>query len=203
VLTPKAYLPVILTCLVLVFLSACSSVSGIKHVQWTEDLRLSNGRTIVINRLEEYRSVSDVGAGFRSGWLLERSNISAELPGSPARNATWQGSLRPVVLDELHGIVYLVGVPANGRAREEWKLPPHELYAALRLRGDGWERISLEELPSSLQPNLFASSYALFITQDKSSGEHVNLELKRQLDSDPQLDRRYQSIIRIPAPQPK
>jgi len=190
--------------LVLMRLSACATAAGEKYIEWTEDVRLGDGRMIVLKRSEEYRHVVDAGAGFREGWLLEQSNISAELPQPVARHILWRGSLRPVVLDvQPDGTVFLVGVPASGQARHDWKLPRNELYAVLRLNGETWERVPLELLPAGIQPNLFASSYQLFITEGKSSGRHVDLKLKSELDSNPQIDKRYRTIIRIPEPQRK
>lgn len=188
-----------LVVLALVHVGACATAAGEKRIEWTEDARLSDGRVIVVTRAEEYRHIVDVGAGFREGWLLEQSDISAELPRPIQRRVTWRGSLQPVVLDlQPDGTVYLVGVPASGKARHDWKLPRNELYAVLRLNGDWWERVPLEQLPAAIQPNLFASSYRLFITEGKLSGRHVDLKLKGELDSNPQIDRRYKTVVRLP-----
>ncbi len=185
--------------LALIYLSACASAAGEKRIEWTEDVPLGDGRVIVLKRAEEYRQVVDAGAGVRQGWLLEQTDISAELPQPLGRRISWRGSLHPVVLDlQPDGAVYLVGVPANGRAALEWKLPRHELYAVLRLNGDKWERTSMDQLPTTVRVNLFASSYQLFITEGNQSGRHVDLELKRRLDSNPQIDRRYRTIVRVP-----
>jgi len=190
--------------LLLTHLNACASLSGEKRIEWSEDVRLGDGRMIVVKRSEEYRHVVDAGAGFREGWLLEQSDISTELPQPIGRRVSWRGSLRPVVLDlQPDGTVYLVGVPASGRAIHEWKLPRHEFYVVLRLRNETWDRVPLEELPASIQPNLFASSYRLFIREGNPSGRHINSKLKSELDSNPQVDKRYKTIVRIPAPERK
>ena len=179
--------------------SVVASPANIKRTDWTEDARLSDGRVIVVKRANEYRMVADAGSGFREGWLLERCEISADLPSPIVRRIEWRGSLQPVVLDlAMDGMVYLVGVPPNGRAVHEWKLPRHELYVVLRFEGGDWKRTAVDQLPASLQPNLFISSRELFIRQGKPSGHHVDLKLKSELDSNPQIDKRYRTIIRIP-----
>lgn len=190
--------------LLLLVLASATACAQTKRLAWTEDVRLGDGRMIVVERTEEYRHVVDAGAGMREGWLLEQSDIGADLPKPVGRRVSWRGSLRPVVFDvQPDGAVYLVGVPASGQARHDWKLPRNELYAVLRLTGDKWERVALEQLPAAIQPNLFASSYQLFITEGRSSGRHIDLKLKTDLDSNPQIDKRYRTIIRIPEPQRK
>jgi len=178
-----------------------ATVPEVKRIEWTEDVRLSDSRTIVVKRVEEYRKVVDVGAGLKEGWLLEQSDISAELPQPIGRRISWRGSLHPVVLDvQAEGAVYLVGLPPNGRAMSEWRLPRHQLYVVLQLKGENWERISVEQLPESMQPNLFVSSYELFIRRGAPSRGHVDQKKKGDLDSNPQIDRRYRTIVRLPAP---
>lgn len=56
-----------------------------KHYEWTEDVQLSDGRVIVAQRLEEYRRVMDVGAGFQSGLLFQSSVITVDLPAPALR----------------------------------------------------------------------------------------------------------------------
>lgn len=178
-------------------LGACASM---KTVEWTEDVKLSDGRTIVVQRANEYRRVMDVGAGFQRGWNLERESITADLPPPVGRQVTWQGLMSPIVLEVLHGgEVYLVGVPTP-IGRNEWRVPRHELYVAFKLVGGEWKRIALTEVPESLGPNLFVSSYTYFIEQGARSGTHVDRSIKEKLDSNPQIDRRYRTLIRLPDP---
>jgi hypothetical protein len=180
---------------------AAASAPVAKRTEWTEDARLGDGRRIVVKRADGYRRVVDAGSGFREGWLLEQCEISAELPAPVERRIEWRGSLKPVVLDiGADGAVYLVGVPPNGGAMHEWKQPRHELYVVLRFNGSDWRRIPLDQLPASLQPNLFISSRELFLAQGKPSGRHVDPKMKAELDSNPLIDRRYKTIVRLPIP---
>jgi hypothetical protein len=182
-------------------LGACSSE---KKVEWTEDVKLSNGRMIVVNRYEEYRRVTDAGAGFRVGWLFQKSRIAAELPAPIQRKVSWEGTLQPLVLDiQPDNIVYLVCNVATGAGRTEWQVPMHELYVVFRLTNEGWQRISLADLPPSVQPNLLGSTETLFIWRKERSGIHVDLKLKQELDSDAQTPKRLKSIVRSPAPEAK
>lgn len=171
-----------------------------KKVEWTEDVKLSDGRMIVVQRSEEYRRVMDVGAGFQRGWLFQRSTITADLPAPVNRKVSWEGSLKPLVLDIQPGnAIYLVCVVSTGAAEIEWKVPRHEFYVAFRLANDGWQRIPLADLPLSVQPNLFASTYTLFIKRDERSGIHIDLKLKSDLDSALPASDRLRTIVRLPA----
>jgi hypothetical protein len=185
-------------------LGACSNE---KKVEWTEDVKLSDGRMIVVNRYEEYRRVTDAGAGFRVGWLFQKSRITAELPAPIQRKVSWEGNLIPLVLDvRPDKSVYFVGWVATGAGMIEWKVSRREHYVVFRLTNEGWQRIPLVELPLSVQPNLLGSTERLFISGKGRSGMRVDLKLKEELASDPAIDAEIKSIIstiRRPMPAPK
>lgn len=182
-------------------LGACSSMH---HFEWTEDVKLSDGRMMVVKRTEDYRRIVDAGAGFQQGWLLQKSSITAELPTPIKRKVFWEGSLFPLVLDiQSDHSVYLVCVPSSGAAQTEWKVPDHEFYVSFRLTQDNWRRIPLADLPTSVQPNLAPSGYEFFIRREMQSGIHVDLKMKSELNSRPALSKHLKTIIRLPAPTPK
>lgn len=175
-----------------------------RHFEWTEDVKLSDGRMILVKRTEDYRRIVDVGAGFQKGWLFQKSTISAELPAPIQRLVSWEGSLKPLVLDiQPDGSAYLVCRVATGAARTEWKIPDHEFYVPFHLKNENWQRIPLSELPTSVKPNLLGSSYTLFIDRETFSGVHVDLKLKKELDSNVRASKKIKSIVRLPPPTPK
>jgi hypothetical protein len=175
-------------------MGACAET---KQIEWTEDMRLSDGRTLVVQRYEEYRRVTDPGAGFRVGWLFQRARISAELPAPIQRKISWEGNLKPLVLDIQPGnFVYLVGRVATGAGRTEWKVPDHEYYVIFRMTNEGWQRIPIAELPLSVMPNLLGRTSTLFIDRQARSGIHVDLELKKELDTDIRTPKVIKSIVR-------
>lgn len=178
-------------------LGACATV---RTVEWTEDVKLSDGRTIVVERANEYRRVMDVGAGFQRGWNFERASIAADLPPPVGRRVSWQGLMSPIVLDVLNdGEVYLVGVPTPAGS-DEWRVPRHELYVAFKLVAGEWKRIAIADMPETLRPNLFVSAGTYFIKQGAGSDTHLDLPIKEKLDSNPLIDRRYRALIRLPNP---
>lgn len=190
--------------LVLITMPMIGACSSERHFEWTEDVKLSDGRMILVKRTEDYRRIMDVGAGFQQGWLLQKSSITAELPAPVQRKVSWEGSLFPLVLDiQSNNSAYLVCVPSSGAAQTEWKVPDHEFYVPFRLAQEGWQRIPLADLPTSVQPNLAPSGYEFFIRREMQSGIHVDLKMKAELNSDPNLVKTLKSIIRFPSPTPK
>lgn len=182
-------------------LGACSSM---RQFEWTEDVALSDGRTIVVQRTSEYRPVMDVGAGFQRGLLFNKGSITADLPPPISRKVSWEGSLSPLALDIVgpDNAAYLVCDLATGAGRNEWKVPPYEFYVAFRLGDQGWQRIPLAELPLSVQPNLFVAEYSLFIRRrfGDEIPEHISTVFKKQYQSKIGLDKTLTSIIRLPTP---
>ena len=166
--------------------------------QWTEDVALAGGQRIVADRRAVFEATNDLLGARGSGWLFKESSIAAELPAPIAKRVSLEGRLAPLVLDISDGVAYLIGVP-TAVGEDQWKVPRHELYVAFRLGGEGWQRIPLRDVPESLRPNLLASVRTLFVDRD-SATRHVTLDLKSKLDSRPELDRRYKTIIRLPAP---
>lgn len=185
---------VLLALLVLPLLGGCSNL---RHVKWTEDVRLSDGRSIVVERRERYRMVMDVGAGFQYGPLFDRSWISGELPAPIKRKVAWEGTLVPVLLDILPEGAYLVATPGAHAGRVEWQIPSGEYYACFRLADAGWQRISLAELPMSAKPNLFGSAEE-FLDGRAEPQSHVSEEYKLKWQRDAALSSRYKKILRQP-----
>ena len=81
-----------------------------KKVEWTEEVELSGGKVITVQRMTEYRSVMDVGAGFDRGYLFDNASISADLPAPVSRKVYWAGrGLSPRLIDVMpNGVAYLV-----------------------------------------------------------------------------------------------
>lgn len=174
-------LPALFLMTIVPMLGACSNM---RHYEWTEDVQLSDGKMVVVQRSEDYRQVTDIGAGFQTGPLFQKATISAQLPRSSARRIEWTGSLSPIVLDELPGgDIYLIGHAMTGAGQNEWNLGWHGVYVAFRLTDDRWVRVPIEQIPESVQPNLLPNGYDLFFKRKAESGVHVDLQVKKDLIS--------------------
>lgn len=181
---------------------ASAGCSRYKDVQWTEEVRLSNGQIVIAEREDRYRRVMDAGAGFQVGWLYERGSVRTSLPAPIGQTVQWEGTLRPILLDVIGGnTVYFVAVPGSGAAREEWNLPRDEKYIVMVLDGKNWKRISLEQLPIEAKPNLMANTRIFFEESDGvrlRPSRKIDLSTKTKVDSDPRIVKHLTSIVRPP-----
>jgi hypothetical protein len=182
--------------LLLLFATACAGAGGRdarKVVEWKEQVQLSTGQVIVIERGARFR-VSDPGTG-RLGWLFDDAWLQMDLPG--AGSARWEGSLEPLVLDVTpEGRWFLLGVVGAYRGWKDYGLPEQKRYVAFEFSGKTWQRIPFARFPEQFTPNLLASLHATFAATAESSGLLVTLEMKRRIDSRPTLDRPYRTIDR-------
>lgn len=171
-------------------LAQCSSDPE-KTVHWEEEVALSNGVTVVINRTQIYRRVGEPGQG--SGWLFDRASLVAKLPGND--DVQWSGQLQPLVLDfGPDKQTYMLLTVQTYRGRSEYEVPQGIDHVAFKKSEMGWVRIPLEDFPTTLKPNLLASTYLLFIDKNEPSGTRVTILAKRQLDSRATLGEPYKGL---------
>ena len=168
-------------------LMACSDT---KTINWREEVKLSNGQVIVVQRSEEYRLV---GEDIVSRWLFSRENIEAILPTPTSTKVVWDGRLKPIAIDVAKdGVIYLVTVVATAQGAREYSVSDDVNHVAFKYAGpDHWERIPVESVPHEIRPNLLAMTHTLFIEQKYSTGKVIDLSLKQRIDSDPRLVEKY------------
>lgn len=185
---------------VLSMLPLVEGCSNMRHFEWTEDVQLSDGRIIVVQRSEDRRRIVSPGDGFKEGWLFQRASIKAALPSPIDRTMIWEGSLSPLALGiQDDGAVYLVCIVPTRAAELEWKVSRYDFYVIFRLIKDAWQRISIAELPASIQPNLLSGVYD-FIERGAHSGIHIDLKQKGELTARLRASDPRRTIIRAPHP---
>jgi len=177
---------------IVVYLLGCSSEKE-KTVQWEEDVVLSSGAAVVVNRTQSYRRVSEPGQS--SGWLFDKASITARLPGK--EQMQWSGQLQPLVIDlGQDKEIYLLATVETYRGLREYGVPEGVYHVAFRQNDAVWERIPLNSFPTHLRPNLLASTYDVFIKRAAPSGSRVTVPAKRELDSRATLNERYKGLKR-------
>jgi hypothetical protein len=189
-------------CVTVVF--AVVGCSGLRQIEWTEDVQITGGGLGLVHRVQVYRSVMDMGAGFERGWNFEYEQLSATRMPYARGEVNWKGTthLIPLVLDVIEGRMYLVTL-AGPAAQDQYRLPRTERYVVFRWVDDNWLRIPFDDLPLSAKPNLFVSQYKYFLQSRAPAGNHINLELKKKWDSNPLISEGYRSIVRFPKSEPK
>lgn len=155
------------------------SGAGMKEIHWQEQVRLTTGEVIVVERGEKLRRV---GQGFENGWLFDEGWLKAKLPG--VGETRWEGTISPLVLDVTSkGKWYLLGITTAYRGHEDYKLPEHKRYVAFTLTGGAWQRVPFTEFPPEFQPNLLGNANRLFIIEGTPRGTMVGFEAKKRVDS--------------------
>ena len=168
---------------ILIPLTACSDM---KTINWREEVKLSSGQIIIVERSQDYRLVGEPGAG--TGWLFDYAHIRAVLP---IRNVDvmWEGRLQPLAIDvSQDGTIYLVAVAATYAGEKEYALPEGTHHVAFKYSGSSkWQRIPIESVPHEFRPNLLAAVHSLFIKQKFVTTNIIDLVLKGKVDSDPRI----------------
>lgn len=187
--------------LVLPLTGGCAS--GLKKFEWTEDVKLMDGRQIVVKRMTEFRARMSAGDGFKRGWLFNNASLSADLPAPVSRKVEWNGrGLSPFILDVMSdGRVYLVCSVQTGEGSNIWKVPQHEYFVSFRLEGEQWHRIALSDLPPEIKrANLLTMIDTVFIypsTWDPPS-KHIDLKRKQEVATQYAREPRSREIVVYP-----
>jgi hypothetical protein len=172
-------------------LPACGSNE--KEITWKEQIRLWNHGTVVVERSQQYRGVSEPGRG--AGWLFNYAKLKANLPGRSGEIA-WQGAAQPLVLDlDTREQIYLVATMESSRSLREYAVPEGTWYVAFRLEGDTWTRIAIDAVPPDLRPNLLAAVHRVFLgKQAQPSGSLVTMGVKEQAHREATLPEHYRRL---------
>lgn len=175
--------------------TGCAALGDTRRVSWTEEVRLSTGEVIRIERWEQQELVAEPFQ--KPGWIFRRAGLKARLPVAGLGELTWEGTLTPLALDlGPDGAVYFVGVADTIRAQREYRAPPQEIHLAFRLGRAEWDQIKLHELPRDLRPNLLANT-SRYIAEKRPLVEPlVTLQMKSSLDSVSGLWEAYKAIPR-------
>jgi hypothetical protein len=173
---------------VLIPLTACSQM---KTITWREEVKLTNGQIVVVERTAKFRNV--YAGGTSNGWLFQHASIKAVLPPLN-KEVVWEGGLNPLALDVAkNGEIYLVATVETSQGRADYSLS-HGNHVAYQYGLDGqWIRIPVETVPHEMHPNLLIDDATLFIYHGHSTSEVLALALKEKLNTENAYDERYRS----------
>jgi hypothetical protein len=137
-----------------VSMSAYAELFGFGGTSWKEEALLHDGRKIIVERSQTRGGRHEIGQEVPINSL----KISFTLPESH-KAITWDttigmndsdSSLKPLALDVVKGVPYLVTVPLICHNYNKWGRP-NPPYVYLKYDGKGWQRIPLEEFPTEIK----------------------------------------------------
>ena len=163
----------ILTVLLLAFLSACSRTEG-----WKEDVLLSSGETLAVERRETHKP----DAFFQPGLgPIAATELVADIPPYGVVSYKVEGGDYPLLLDKVDGKLW-VAFPVSDEASCERYGNPLESVVVMTYAGKKWTQVSLALSPPDLRVNLDQTD-RWFRPNDGTGRQlprpHVTLEAKR------------------------
>jgi hypothetical protein len=172
----------------LVVAAGCEQLTGHAVRDWSEDVALDDGRTVLIERHVEFDSSNSLaGDAYSSRETKSRITFQGELASLPP----WDVPLIPQVLyqDAATSEWVVVATTTNcdtWRARHE----PQPMYWEFRLRGSAWVESPVSESSFGRSTNLFTGY------EPRLSTSHVTIATTKRYIAHPAL---YQSLKSIRA----
>lgn len=136
-------LRILLSMLAAVALTACS-----KTVQWEEEVKLNDGRIIVVTQKKrceggDYTAKTDASCIVREAWLTIKLSEFSD------KDIVWHESLDPMVVNVHQGRLYVVGRPPHTLEFRAYGAtnPP---YFGFVWENSAWRRLKFEEIPEAI-----------------------------------------------------
>jgi hypothetical protein len=125
--------------------AACSTSGAL--VSWHEEVKLSDGRTIVV----EQKKQCDPGHGGTSeaDCIARESWLTFDLPEFSPEPIVWHQRLFALMLNVAGGNLYVVGYPRTGLEYEQLGRPKPP-YVGFIWRAGEWRRIPIKVIPPSI-----------------------------------------------------
>lgn len=166
--------------LVSVSMSACSDIGS-----WKEEVRLSDGRVIIVEQQRKYEGVytgQDVGSVVRESWM------TFKLPEFDDKEIIWHENLKPRILNVHDGQLYIVGVPPTGREFRKYG-KPNPSYLGYKYNQKAWVNIPFSEIPEAIyDTNLWIES------TPPNKTHYISIPDKENEMRDPELSKHQKTI---------
>ena len=191
-----------LAALELAFALGCASPSpgSRRRIDWTEQVRVSSGELILVERwTENIRAF--IGLMYSSGGLFYAAGLKYKVPGDEGRFAIWDGPLSPLALDVVAGRTYLVAIvsgglnPAMSRFRDQLMQAG---YVAFELRDLEWIVIDPRDLPLEVKPNLLATTAGFFDGSERIDKPFITVERRIKINDSANNPEMFKNILRPP-----
>jgi hypothetical protein len=153
---------------------ALALTSGCTHhtTHWQEDVQLSDGSVLTVDRSSAYELRSQIGGP--SGWAHIQEELAFKDPKTGDK-VLWQASLRSAAFVDLINGRYWLVASSPGCFMD---LKGQRVLQVYVLDGSDWTRVEPEQAPPIAAPNLvWRPSYV-----DSRRWDHLSLKLKREIE---------------------
>lgn len=174
-----------------VSMSACSK-------SWKEEVLLHDGSKLIVERSQTRGGRHEIGQEVP----VNLHKISFTLPGTH-EVITWEttigmgnsdSSLKPLALDVVKGVPYLITIPLICHNYNKWGRP-NPPYVFLKYDGQAWQRIQLEEFPSEIKEANLVNRYQGQESQLVAHAGVISAEEIKKLNGKFRPEVRYQQIF--------
>jgi len=191
--------PLMLIVGLVIGLGACALPLGSGGTSWQEEVRLHDGRTIVVERSQSYGGRREIG---QSPPIREQV-ISFRVPDS-RKTITWKNeygedigraNFIPIALHVLNGTPYFVTTPNLCLSYNKWGRP-NPPYVFFKYEGEAWRRISIAEFPDKFREiNLLIYTYGHFDVNKEIESGFVSQESVKKFNGT-LTQPEYKAIVR-------
>ena len=179
----------------LVLLSGCSAFSNVTRWSWTEEVELSSGPIILVDRWEERYKLG--GIVQRGSQVFVRAGLRSNAANVQLPKIEWESrAASPVAIDVTRGgDVYLVTLAYPGAGHLYPPLPGEPLgrHIAFRFVAGEWKQMLLTDLPPKLPRNLLINTDQWVTGEEPIDRPVVTLARKARFDA--RLDARGRQIM--------
>jgi len=172
----------------ILLITGCASASPKRGEfrEWQEEVKLNDGRVIVVKQKWRCDYIGKNPRGDYCGTMRE-AWIKLNLPEFSNHEIEWHEELHPLVLNITNGNLYIVGIADGGQYLIYGK--PQPPYVGFRWDVDGWHQIPFNDIPEEIYMTNMATGFP-----PPESPKLFRLAAKDKSISNPRLSKLYRSI---------
>lgn len=142
------YMPALLLRGLLILFLVGSMGGCADTLTWQEEVKLSDGRVIVVTQKRRYESAYS-GHGSGASSIPREAWLTFKLPEFGSKEIIWHENLDTQVLNVYKGKLYIVGFPHTEREFRQYG-SPRPSYIGFRYDQGQWVRIPFNEIPVAI-----------------------------------------------------
>lgn len=172
-------------------MSACSE-------SWKEEVLLHDGSKLIVERSQKRGGRHEIGQEVPVNWhrmifTLPETNETVVWETKIGMNSD-DSSLKPLALDVVKGVPYLITIPLICHNYNRWGRP-NPPYVFLKFANKEWQRIPLEEFPAEIKEANLVNEFGL---EEKKLIAHagvVTADEIRKMNGAFKRDAMYQQVF--------